>query len=83
MYAAALATSQRQNRGDRDYQVAVWPAVLRLEGRLAATVGDTSGAVSAYTHYLTLRDKPDAGPMSNEVAEVRAHLAQLQRSKPR
>lgn len=83
MYAVALATSRRRNLGELDYQVAIWPAVLRIEGRLAATVGDTVGAIRAYSHYLTLRDKPDPGPMANEVAQVRAHLAQLRQAAPR
>jgi hypothetical protein len=32
---------------------------LREEGRLAALVGDTAGAMSAYQHYLTLQAHPE------------------------
>jgi len=36
------------------------PEYLREEARLAATVGDTTGAVEAYRHYFALRDsRPD------------------------
>jgi hypothetical protein len=82
-YDAALATSAKRTRRSLDYMVAIWPAALRMEGRLAAARGDTAGAIRAYTHYLTLRDKPDPGPMANEVADVRAHLAQLRRAASR
>jgi hypothetical protein len=32
---------------------------LRMEGRLAATVGDTAAAIRAYRHYLALRSDPE------------------------
>ena len=32
---------------------------LREEGRLAALVGDTAGAIQAYRHYLVLRSDPE------------------------
>ena len=32
----------------------------RIEGRLAAAVGDTAGAIRAYRDYLVLRAKPDS-----------------------
>ncbi|MEP6591771.1 MAG: serine/threonine-protein kinase [Gemmatimonadota bacterium] len=35
------------------------PAFLRQEGRLAATVGDTAGAMRAYDQYLAMRANPD------------------------
>jgi hypothetical protein len=36
------------------------PEYLREEALLAATVGDTAGAMEAYRHYFTLRDvRPD------------------------
>jgi len=36
------------------------PEYLREEARLAATVGDTTGAIEAYRHYFALRDsRPD------------------------
>lgn len=52
---------------------------LREEGRLAAMAGDAAGAIRAYRHYLTLRDQPDPGAMTDEVSRVRAHLAALTR----
>jgi hypothetical protein len=49
----------------------------RLEGRLAALAGDTSGAILAYRRYLGLRT--DAEPsLAEEVAEVRAALTRLE-----
>ena len=73
----ALAAARR-----RVYNYNLWfamllPAYLREEGRLAAITGDTAGAIRAYQHYLRLRDRPDAGPMAEEVRQVRAHLADL------
>ena len=32
---------------------------LVTEGRLAARVGDTAGAIRAYEHYLVLRSNPE------------------------
>jgi len=64
-------------------RTAVWwrsieiPAVRRLEGRVAAMVGDTARAIRAYTHYLTLRTDPDPGPLAEEVEAVRRELAVL------
>ncbi|MEE8362396.1 MAG: hypothetical protein V3R71_09570, partial [Gemmatimonadales bacterium] len=52
------------------------PASLRLEGRLAAEVGDTAGAVRAYQHYLALRYDPDP-QLQPEADDVRAELARL------
>ena len=49
---------------------------LRSEGRLAVLVGDTTAAIRAYRHYLTLRS--DAEPaVRPEVEDVRASLAAL------
>ena len=73
----ALASTRRRAMAFADYQMAIWPTALRMEGRLAASIGDTDAAIRAYSHYLTLRDAPDPGPMANEVADVRAHLARL------
>ena len=47
---------------------------LRQEGRLAALVGDTVGAIKAYEHYLTLRTDPDP-EVQLQVDSVRAELA--------
>jgi serine/threonine-protein kinase len=60
------------------YQVTE-PARWRLEGHLAAAVGDTAGAVRAYRRFLEIRDQPDPGPMEAGVREVRAALAALDR----
>ena len=75
-YVGALAAVRRRNDGGV-YHILTTPAYLRTEGRLAALLGDTAGAVRAYTHYLTIRDQPDPGPMEDEVRSVRTHLAQL------
>lgn len=53
------------------------PVHLREEGRFAAILGDTAGAVRAFTQYLVLRDQPDPGLTEAEVREVRAQLAKL------
>jgi regulator of sirC expression with transglutaminase-like and TPR domain len=49
---------------------------LRDEGRLAAAVGDTAGAIYAYEYYLELRSDPEP-ELLPEVAEVRAALEAL------
>ncbi len=59
-HAAALAAIRRR---EVDYFPAyLWslPTFLRQEGRLAALVGDTTGALRAYDKYLTLRTDPMA-----------------------
>ena len=51
---------------------------LRLEGRLAAAVADTVGAVAAYQHYLGLRPEPPVHPpWRAEWDSVRRELAAL------
>jgi hypothetical protein len=54
------------------------PEYLREEGRLAALVGDTSGALRAYRHYLALRENPDP-PWRAPWDSVRVELAALVR----
>ena len=49
---------------------------LREEGRLAALVGDTAGAIGAYQHYLALRSDPEP-PLRAERDSARAELARL------
>lgn len=49
---------------------------LREEGRLAAKAGDREGAVRAYSHYLRLRDNPDAALLP-QADSVRAALQRL------
>jgi serine/threonine-protein kinase len=51
--------------------------MLRVEGRLAAMTGDTSGAIRAYRHYLALRFDPDPA-LGSQVETVRRELARLQ-----
>ena len=49
---------------------------LREEGRLAALTGDTTGAIAAYRHFLTLQAHPE--PARAAVVErVRAELGRL------
>ncbi len=69
--SGALAAHRRRPTASNSEFASVLPATLREEGRLAALVGDTAGAIRAYQHYLTLRDQPDAGPMEQEVRRVR------------
>ena len=52
------------------------PTFLRQEGRLAAVVGDTTGAIRAYEHYLTLRTNPDP-PLVAQRDSVVAELSEL------
>ena len=49
---------------------------LREEGRLATLAGDTSGAIAAYRHYLTLQAHPEP-TVAPRVAEARAALDRL------
>ena len=49
---------------------------LRLEGRLAAELGDTEGAMEAYRHYLVLRSDPDP-TLQGQADSVRESLAEL------
>jgi hypothetical protein len=60
----------------------VVPAYRKEEGRLAAALGDTAGAIRAYRHYLALRTDPDSGPKASEVDSVKAHLSQLVGARP-
>jgi hypothetical protein len=55
--AAALAAVRRRVIG-----IATYPHYVRYrreEGRLAASLGDTAGAIRAYRHYLALRSAPE------------------------
>ncbi len=76
-YAAALAAVRRRFYRGFFGEALSLAAYLRQEGRLAAAVGDTAGAIRAYDHYLRLRTAPDPGPMQEEVDQVRAELARL------
>ncbi|MEE8062237.1 MAG: serine/threonine-protein kinase [Gemmatimonadales bacterium] len=74
-YAAALAAT-RQRFNYWWFGVDYLSTYLREEGRLAAIVGDTAGAIRAYGHYLALRSKP-APIVQPEVDQVREQLAAL------
>jgi hypothetical protein len=56
------------------------PALFKEEGDLAALVGDTAGAIDAYTRYLNLRTDPDP-ELRPQVDSVRMALERLQRAK--
>jgi hypothetical protein len=49
---------------------------LREEGRLAALTGDTTGAIAAYRHFLTLQAHPEPSRAAG-VERVRAELGRL------
>ena len=76
--ALALAAARRRMYGDAVGEMAGLPEYLREEGRLAALVGDTAGAIRAYRHYLALRENPDP-PWRAPWDSVRAELAALVR----
>ena len=58
-YRGALAAVRRREMNLFPPYLWSLPAFLRQEGRLAAIVGDTAGALRAYDQYLTLRTDPD------------------------
>ena len=66
-------------QADSHPPLCVEPRYLREEGRLAMIVGDTAGATQALRHFLVLRDRPDPGPMSDDVRWVRTRLSGLNR----
>ena len=49
---------------------------LREEGRLAALTGDRTGAITAYRHYLALRQDPEPS-LRPQVDQVRREMAKL------
>jgi len=53
-------------------------ALLREEGRLAALTGDIDGAVTAYRHYLALRQDPEES-LRASVDSVHQELERLER----
>ncbi|MGE5745620.1 MAG: protein kinase domain-containing protein [Gemmatimonadota bacterium] len=76
--ARALAASRRRiylRSHEGLYQSL--PEFLREEGRLAAATGDRTGAIRAYSRYLTLRENPDYAPWRATRDSVRRELAQL------
>jgi hypothetical protein len=72
----ALAAIRR-----RPYMAAAWPrylaTALREEGDLAREVGDVSGALAAYRHYLALRSNPEER-LAPTVRSVLEHVEELQ-----
>jgi len=75
--AAALAALRRRVIG-----VATYPHYVRYsreEGRLAALVGDTAGAIRAYRHYLALRSAPEPR-LRAQADTVQIELAALLRA---
>ena len=73
-----LALAAIRRREADAFPAYLWsrPAFLRQEGRLAALVGDTTGAKRAYDEYLLLRTSPDASfrPQRDSVIAERAAL---------
>jgi len=75
--AAALAAIRRRFVG-----IATFPEYVRYrreEGRLAAALGDTAGAIRAYRHYLALRSAPEP-QLRAQADTVRTELATLLRA---
>jgi TolB-like protein len=75
--AAALAAVRRRFVG-----IATFPEYVRYrreEGRLAAVLGDTAGAIRAYRHYLTLRSAPEPR-LRAQADTVRMELTALLRT---
>jgi hypothetical protein len=75
--AGGLAAARRLGYHPNTGYAMLRPAYLYEEGRLAALTGNTAGAIRAYRHYLVLRDRPDPGPMREQMDRVKAHLAEL------
>jgi len=74
--AAALEAVRRRPRSLELGAAVGLSTLLREEGRLAAAVGDTRGAIRAYSAYLILR--ADAAPaFADDVADVRRRLVAL------
>ena len=73
---AALAAIRRREADAFPSYLWSRPAFLRQEGRLAALVGDTTGAKRVYDEYLLLRTSPDAlfRPQRDSVIAARAAL---------
>ncbi|MFA6166614.1 MAG: BTAD domain-containing putative transcriptional regulator [Gemmatimonadaceae bacterium] len=83
--AAALAAVRRRTRHDAMmadfYQTPTQH--LRLEGRLAAAMLDTAGAITAYETYLALRERrPEHPPWRAEWDSVKAELARMKKPRP-
>ncbi len=86
--ATVIAARLYEQQGDLTHALAItrrrtsWSNQLlstqrRQEGRLAALVGDTAGAIRAYRHYLALRSDPEPW-LKPEVERVRMELQRLE-----
>ena len=53
---------------------------LREEGRLAARLGDRTGAIRAYEHYLALRSNPEPARLAQRDS-IRAEVNRLKRDR--
>ena len=74
----ALAASRRRFYGGYAHFTTPITAYLREEARLAATVGDTAGAVEAYRHYFALRDtRPDLPTWAEQWDSMRVEYGAL------
>jgi DNA-binding SARP family transcriptional activator len=49
------------------------PTLLRMEGRLAAAMGDTAAARRAYAHYLALRQDPEPSLRAEMLEVIQAY----------
>jgi eukaryotic-like serine/threonine-protein kinase len=74
---AALRAVRRRSQNYNWFHTMLLPAYLSAEGRLAAGVADTAGAIEAYQRFLRLRDRPDPGHQREQVNQVRAHLDEI------
>jgi len=57
-FERGLAVARMRGLG-MSFYLQMRPALFKEEGDLAALVGDTAGAIDAYTRYLNLRTDPD------------------------
>ncbi len=57
---------------------------LREEGRLAALVGDTTSAIAAYRHFLTLQAHPEPARAAavEQIRSELSHLTQVEKRLP-
>ena len=77
---AAIAATRRWPTHPHGTLLALPADRIRDEGRLRATLGDTTGAIRAWQHYLFLRADAESS-VQPEVERVRAALAALQRAR--
>jgi DNA-binding SARP family transcriptional activator len=87
-----LANAYQQSGDDADALRVIrrgiwyWPprflsTYLRAEGRLAARLGDRSGAIRAYEHYLALRSDPES-ELRQDRDRIRDELNRLMGERP-